>query len=260
MSKIPATTARISLLNWNLPKGEINPKALGYVCPNGFINFQTEKSALNYAKNRVIDSVRSTSHKPFERAVLIDHKTIIGEMDGDDYSVDIAKWGGKMANKTYVHSHPNKATLSLNDYLVMLEQDIKKMIAFDMDSHMYALEKLPEKTNALLNSVINKFMHSRNILIRGALATKAYATTESLNQTEPVLREKAEYLVHARIGAPYADNEILNKEDELKISMADIYAIHWNNVDAEKNGSWNSNMENMWRNIAEKIKCKYTSK
>ena len=41
MANISQIKTGISLLKWQVPKGKINPKTLGWVRPDGIINFQS---------------------------------------------------------------------------------------------------------------------------------------------------------------------------------------------------------------------------
>ncbi len=50
MVKINALKKGASYLFWQAPKGNINPKTLGWIRPDGIINFQTPKAAQTYAK------------------------------------------------------------------------------------------------------------------------------------------------------------------------------------------------------------------
>lgn len=54
MGKIQALEKGISLLRYQMPKGKINTKTLGWIKPDGVINFQSVKIAENYAKNRCV--------------------------------------------------------------------------------------------------------------------------------------------------------------------------------------------------------------
>ena len=49
-------------LKWTPPK-LIQPKNLGWIRPDGKINFQTEDAAMEYAKNRAVGALKKT--KPF---------------------------------------------------------------------------------------------------------------------------------------------------------------------------------------------------
>lgn len=135
MANISQLKTGISLLRWQggkfLPKGKINPKTLGYVCPNGTINFQTAESAQTYAKNRVMSALHEP--KPFERAVLIEDSRIIGEIDGTTHHVKLDRKildGHK--DVALVHGHPIGTPLSYDDYATLTANDrLNSIIAYN---------------------------------------------------------------------------------------------------------------------------------
>jgi len=62
---------------------KINPKSLGYVCPNGQINFQTEEAALSYTKNTILKALKSGK----EREVITKDASVLKIFDGNETSV-----------------------------------------------------------------------------------------------------------------------------------------------------------------------------
>lgn len=61
----------------------INPKNLGFVCPNGQINFQTEDAALYYAKNTILKALKCGK----EREVITKDASVLKVFDGERNSV-----------------------------------------------------------------------------------------------------------------------------------------------------------------------------
>ena len=112
MANISQIKTGISLLKWQVPKGKINPKALGYVCPNGTINFQTAETAQTYAKNRVLSALQAP--KPFERAVSVEDSRIIGDINGTVHKVEFDSKNLLNGHNdvTLVHGHPIGTPLS----------------------------------------------------------------------------------------------------------------------------------------------------
>ena len=90
----------------------INPKKLGWIRPDGKINFQTEDVAMEYAKNRVISALKR--HKPFERSIIVDKNTIIGEISGNAERIDMSKFLNKIEGTNAMNAKkiaPNKVIL-----------------------------------------------------------------------------------------------------------------------------------------------------
>ena len=112
MSKISAIQKGISYLLWKTPKGKVNPKTLGYVLPNGNINFQSAEKAYNYAKNCVMKALESDNQ--YERGLVIKGNTIIADVHGTQNEIkfadDLDLWG-----TTIVHGHPDNTPISLGD-------------------------------------------------------------------------------------------------------------------------------------------------
>lgn len=65
MVSIQQVKSGTSVLMQKFPKGKISPKSLGYVRPDGKINFATKEAAATYAKNRVVSPLNIGN--PFER-------------------------------------------------------------------------------------------------------------------------------------------------------------------------------------------------
>ena len=116
---------------WKAPKGKINPKTLGYVCPNGTINFQTAESAQTYAKNRVMSALHAP--KPFERVVFVEDSRIIGEIDGTVHKVHFDhKIIEGHKDVSLVHGHPTNTPLSDVDYFCLVaNNELKSIIAYN---------------------------------------------------------------------------------------------------------------------------------
>lgn len=91
----------ISYLLWKAPKGKINPKSLGWVCPDKTINFATAEAANTYAKNTVIKALNCPN--PYEKSVVVNGRQILYEQNGTSgrclVPIDI--------EGTWVHGHPD---------------------------------------------------------------------------------------------------------------------------------------------------------
>lgn len=131
MSKINAVEKGISYLLREIPKGKVNPRTLGWIRPDGVINFQTSVVAQNYAKNRCLAALHEP--KPVERAVFIEDSRIIGDVKGTAYHV---KFDKKMLDGykdvVSVHGHPVGTPLSPDDYSALIMDDrLKSVVAYN---------------------------------------------------------------------------------------------------------------------------------
>lgn len=76
--------ASLLLQKHYLPKINLKSlESLGYVCPNGQINFQTEKAALSYTKNTILKALKSGK----EREVITKDASVLKIFDGNENSV-----------------------------------------------------------------------------------------------------------------------------------------------------------------------------
>ena len=84
---------------------KINPESLGYVCPNGQINFQTEKAALSYTKNTILKALKSGK----EREVITKDASVLKIFDGNEKSVtaDFSEFPD-IKGCIQHHGHPSK--------------------------------------------------------------------------------------------------------------------------------------------------------
>lgn len=85
--------------------GKINPKELGYLCPNGVINFQTEESAIKYAKCAIVKELKATGK---ELGVITKDSRVLKSIQGDEERIlmplnDIPDIRGC----AYHHGHPD---------------------------------------------------------------------------------------------------------------------------------------------------------
>lgn len=101
MFKINAVQKGLSYLLWKTPKGKVNPKVLGWLCPDKTINFATAKAANTYAKNTVVRALNCPN--PYEKAVVVKGKRITYEKNGTNRNCFIPL----DAEGTFVHGHPD---------------------------------------------------------------------------------------------------------------------------------------------------------
>lgn len=86
-----------------LPVRNINPKKLGFVCPNGQINFQTEEAAFEYTKNSIINALKVGK----EREIFTKGSSVLKIIDGNEKEVVCAFDDlPQIAGCTLHHGHP----------------------------------------------------------------------------------------------------------------------------------------------------------
>ena len=103
MGKVQTLETGLSFL-WKVPKGKINSRALGYVCPNGQINFQNEASALQYTKNTILKALKQGK----ERMVITKDANVLKVSDGGKFEVELAFRDFPQINGCNMfHGHPN---------------------------------------------------------------------------------------------------------------------------------------------------------
>lgn len=144
MSKINVVEKGISYLLNKTPKGKINPKELGWIRPDGIINFQTAEAAQSYAKNRVISALHAP--KPFERAVFVEDSKIISDIDGATHHVHFDSKNVLAGHKdvTLVHGHPGGTPLSDQDYACLTaDKELKSIIAYNKRGEFSKMTKQP---------------------------------------------------------------------------------------------------------------------
>ena len=114
---------------------------VGYICPNGNINFQTNEAAVTYAKNSIIAALKCK--KPFERAIVLSDNTILGEYDGNSdtvtITINIRKVKKHLHNKISVyHGHTDNTEtegvtnpISFDDYRFMKYEKVDEVVAIN---------------------------------------------------------------------------------------------------------------------------------
>lgn len=125
---------------------------VGYICPNGNINFQTNEAAVAYAKNYIIEALKCP--KPFERAVLLSNNIILGKYDGTSKGVRVKKSDIRNAKKhlhnknvSVYHGHPDNAKIgaakpiSIYDYISLMLSNHDEDVAINSKGEFSKLKK-----------------------------------------------------------------------------------------------------------------------
>lgn len=261
MGKIQAVEAGISLLKYQIPKGKISPKTLGWVRPDGVINFQSAKMAEGYAKNRCVSALHSPI--PFERGVLVRDNQVIAEINGDIAQVDIFKCSGKMVDADLYHGHPNTESntafpVSLTDYLVLISQRLKKVVAFNSNGEHSTLTQQPQKS--LLIRLLPKKWQEKLIPFEqigmGSIATSEYAKDYAKMFPKEV-QKKAEQGLHTKIGIPYGSRSKIAEFNKTKLTINEFNTIGTVEAKAKQDGTLARIIHNFWEKTAKKLNCKY---
>lgn len=95
----------MSILAFKPLTRKVHTKNLGYVCPDGTINFQNVRSAHKYAKSVVVKALNQ--EKPFERVVMIEGSRIMKQIDGSSNEVRVHLDPYTFLCDTIVHGHPD---------------------------------------------------------------------------------------------------------------------------------------------------------
>lgn len=119
----------------------INPKKVGYVLPNGNINFSNEKIAIEYAKNKILQQLKKDNT---EYGVLVKGQSIIGEAGGTKNAVNIGElksltdrfWNNSNLKRDVIllHGHPDMYSAGKTAPLSPYGGDLETAVAAKLKS------------------------------------------------------------------------------------------------------------------------------
>lgn len=162
----------------NIPKNSkyilsrINVQKLGYKLPNGDINFLNKETAVEYAKNKIVQQIKNNNT---EYGVLIKDRRIIGEADGTNNSVNIGKmdnlikrlWNNSNLKRDvdFLHGHPDKyssgATCPLSccegDLETAISAKLKSIVAYNSRGEFNKIEFTENFSKENFHKIIKKF-------------------------------------------------------------------------------------------------------
>lgn len=259
MGKTQILETGISLL-WKAPKGKINPKTLGWVRPDGVINFQSAEAAETYAKNRCVSALRTA--KPFERGVLLRDNQVLAEVNGDFTKIDMSPYSDKMVGATFFHGHPklegHTLPVSLGDYLVMVSQQVKKLVAFNEKGEHSILIQNPQKS--LFIRLLPKKWQEKLIPFEqigmGSVATSEYAK-EYAKMFPKEMQKKVEQAIHTQIGIPYGSRSKIAEFEKSKFTIDEFNTLNTVEGQAKKDGTLAKVIHNFWEKVSKKLECSY---
>lgn len=249
------------LLRKVAPKN-ITPETIGYVDKQGYINFLNDKVANNYAKNRVLAALNT--EKPFERGLIIDGKRILAEKDGNVEEIHIDDIAHLLPGNSYVHGHPDiskygSAPVSLLDYLTMVSQKCKKMVAYNSKGEYSSLTQQPQKSIILYYILPKKLwqcFESLAVLGAGSVATTEYA--KNYRKLFPTsIQKKMENIIHKKIGTPYADYKKVKEATKNPLTKDEHNQAKEIETECLLNNTFAQNIHEFWKNTAKDLDLKY---
>lgn len=259
MGKIQALETGLSML-WKAPKGKINPSTLGWVRPDGVINFQTASAAENYAKNRCISALHTPT--PFERGVLVKDNQVLAEVNGDFTKIDMSPYSDKMVGADFYHGHPklkgHTLPISLADYLVLVSQRLKKVVAFNDKGEYSAIIQNPQKS--LFIRLLPKKWQEKLIPFEqigmGSVATSEYAK-EFAKMFPKEIQKKVEQALHTQIGVPYGSRSKIAEFEKSKLTTSEFIILSKVEEQAKQDGTLAKVIHDFWGKVAKKLECTY---
>ena len=141
------------------PLKQQNISELGVCLSDGSINFQTEKSAIKYIKNQLINSLDRPTEQQFERGIYKEGSRIVAQGNGDNKSCfvqlpfdKLSKMynGIEVGELEFWHSHPDKfgigKTFPLSnpeggDLHMFAYLNLKKIVAVNRNGEINSIER-----------------------------------------------------------------------------------------------------------------------
>lgn len=148
---------QISLLCQKSVKN-INSKNIGWIRPDGIINFTTKDAAKTYAINRCKSA--NKLHNKKEIGVVVKDNMVLSETIGKSMQVemDFSKLSKYRGCDLY-HNHPMPIPLSMEDYgTLVCNKCLKTITAVDIINKFYTMTKLPYKKIKYLPQKISDFV------------------------------------------------------------------------------------------------------
>ncbi len=154
-------------------KGKIDTKSLGWIRPDGKINFQSEETALNYAKNRALQGLNAPI--PYEKGAIIKGNTVIADIKGSGNVIDLRKMNlAELKDTTVIHGHPKPMPLSIYDLSTMLITGQKAIYAINKSGEYSKFTKLPSIFEKLPFKKLREYLIKSERRGTVILAQKAY--------------------------------------------------------------------------------------
>ena len=148
---------------------KVDSKTLGYIRPDGVINFQSTLAAQEYAKNRAISALKGKN--PHERLIIVDKNRILDEIEGDSYSGVLIPIKYKTNKLSVVHGHPDLygkgclAPISIADASTILRwNNLEEIVAYNTKGEFSMLKKISIDGESWITKLKRKILKWKNIM------------------------------------------------------------------------------------------------
>ncbi len=258
-----------SVLSPKLFNSKVNIKTLdtstlGWIRPDGVINFQNPGAAYSYAKNRVLQALNSDL--PFEKGIIIKKNRVLAEINGDFNKIDTSNFADKhFEAANFIHGHPDlydggTLPLSLADFLTQVGHRFKRMIAFNKDGEYSMLEeKQDKKFYNFLPVKMREFLELASRVGTSATALEKFTKMWAKFFPSP-LRDSVRKMMHAAI-----NNELLSGQKtidagrKLLNNQKLVQRIGVLENEIIKNGTAAKSINDFWKANADKFGYKYST-
>lgn len=214
----------------------INPENIGWIRPDGIINFATKDAAKIYAINRCIDANKCLNK--FERGIVVKDNMILQEANGKLLSVNINhKKISKYKDCDIYHNHTTPGTLSGPDFgLLKTRKHLKTITAIDILGRCYTMTKLPLNKIKFLPRKLSDFITANLQTIKGILMVER-------------IKSKYNYEIKKM------ENELVKQSDHL--SNEELKNLPVFKTLLEKVLKMCAEIDKMWSENAESLGIKY---
>lgn len=232
--------AKRSVLEIKPLQAKINSKELGYICPNGDIQFQTAEAASKYAKNWVMQPLKSKN--PYERFVAQHDNIIFYQSEGSQYSTEIDNIATQKilsrfdSDISIIHGHPNlpnknfASPLSPNDCVYFhKDKAFKEIIAYDRVGNYSKFTKR-DSINKLPTKFRQKFeeeVYPRELMQRQNELMEKMRTSSLTDMEEKEffkIFHKCQKLLHSKLIARNTHRFWVNNAEKLGLDYSTNYS------------------------------------
>ena len=244
-----------SLLEIKPSKIKVDAKNLGYVSPDGTINFQSSGIAQKYAKNRAMLALKDKN--PHERFIIVDKNRILDEIEGGSYSGVIIPLKYKANKLSIIHGHPdlygkgNTSPISVPDASTILRwNNLDKIVAYNTKGEFSILKKIDINSEGWFADLRRKFrkftniINSEMVMIKG----KKELTSSDINKQIKEIDKKIYKCLHNNKN-PDEFNTLIEEKNKL-VKLGEIYQM------TETNGQM---IHEFWLKYAKKYNLEYAT-
>lgn len=265
MSKRKLFMSLIGVLKPRFNIKNINTSDLGWVRPDKSIVFQSGEVAQKYAKNRVMQALKSKNS--FERGLIIKDNVILSEINGsnsrivlDDHLPQVDLRGCE-----FVHGHPDISKFgttppSLEDYLSLLGLNLSKMIVYNKEGEFSAIERSQSKFFKFLPKKLVKLLEFVENVGNGSIAVSEYAKMWSKLFPKD-LQKAVEVLIHSNLDNELlADRKLAHLGKIIQSNQELVDCIKWKTYEILGNSDTSIKaIDNFWKNNSKRLRYKYST-